>query len=142
MAYNTPWTPREPDKAVAAAISRVEQRREPAPYGYLFRIEDVNYAGPLDEYDMPTPGRLAIEIEAIPIRSVTKCGWTIEARNGHGWRFVSRETRKRYALPTWREAVESFVARKERQASIYEARASKARYAIREATGLPLSLVK
>lgn len=44
-------------------------------------------------------------------------------------RFVLRDAKKRWACPTIEEAVVSFVARKERQAGIYRARASHAEYA-------------
>ena len=46
-------------------------------------------------------------------------------------RFVLNESRKRFACPTIKEALDSFVARKERQAEIYEARARTARRAIK-----------
>lgn len=46
-------------------------------------------------------------------------------------RFVLNECRKRFACPTIKEALDSFVARKERQAEIYEARARTARRAIK-----------
>lgn len=46
-------------------------------------------------------------------------------------RFVLHEARKRFACPTIREALDSFTARKERQAEIYETRARTARRAIK-----------
>lgn len=45
-------------------------------------------------------------------------------------RFVLRDARRRYACPTLDEARESFIARKERQIGIYEARAANAQEAL------------
>jgi acetolactate synthase regulatory subunit len=43
------------------------------------------------------------------------------------WRFVRFDARKRYACPTKREALVSFVARKNRQVSILSSQIERAR---------------
>jgi hypothetical protein len=50
--------------------------------------------------------------------------------------FVLLTARKRYACPTEKEALESLVARRERQESIYLARASRARETIERAKSM------
>jgi hypothetical protein len=133
------WDPHDPFHSWKAAEQEAVYRGE-APLGYLYRFEDKTYAslnpykyewGNDDEYDLVT----RVELHAIPIRSVTPCGWTIKASNGLGWRFISKDTTKQFALPTVLEALTSYLARKERQQAIYEARADKAKYCAQLALG-------
>lgn len=81
---------------------------------------------------------VTILIEELEVLKVTPKGvWLkVDSYDIHGMvyrdrRFVLKECRKRYACPTIKEALDSFVARKERQAGIYEARARTARRAIK-----------
>ena len=117
-----------------------------ASFGFLYRIEDKTYAsvnpykyewGNDDEYDFYTQ----LNLHAYIIRSVTPCGWTIKADNGNGYRFISKTTNKQFALPSIEQAVESYIARKKKQAAIYEARAQKARMCIEMASAKPGGLV-
>jgi hypothetical protein len=77
--------------------------------------------------------RETVEIEAFVILSHTPKGFWIKlpkAFQPSGKRFVLTAANKRYALPTVAEAVESYIARKERQARIYEGKAMRARRCI------------
>jgi len=50
--------------------------------------------------------------------------------SGYGQRFVLNESRKQYACPTIEKAKESFIARKNKQISIYQARINSAKEAL------------
>lgn len=114
MAYQTPWRPRE-----AEACKRdAEERAGLSPLGYLYRLEEVWYSTVIDADREEYGSRLALELRACPIRRRTPKGWRLF--NG---RFVLEPATKRWACPTLEEAVESFVARKTKQARIYESRA-------------------
>lgn len=93
------------------------------------RYDDRHYAAPLDECDNPM-GAGTHELAHTTYRVIkrTPKGAWIDL----GWgdkRFVLLSARKRYALPTQAEALESFIMRKRVQESIYENRAHSARYA-------------
>ena len=93
---------------------------------HWFRYEDVQYAPPLNEYDeWAGPGRLAVELRTYRVVKVTPCGVRLDTG-----RFVNAQRHKMFAHPTREAAAEAFKARKRRQASIYEARANRARKAI------------
>lgn len=130
MAYGVRWEWHRDMECQFEALARV---REDAPYGYLYRFEDCSYATMRNAYDgddeWVSTGPI-LELEAFAIRSVTPQGFTIHASNGHGWRFISHLTRKKFALPTIEAALESYIARKEKQASIYENKAKQARQMI------------
>ncbi|MEB3059362.1 hypothetical protein, partial [Parvimonas sp. D9] len=134
--------PRQAQQCIEAAYQTGQKVHGPlllsaeAPYGLLFRLEDKTYAtldpykypwGNDDDFDIFTQ----LELRYFPIRSHTPCGWTIKQHNGNGWRFISKHSTKQYALPTIEDAIKSYRARKERQAAIYQARADKARLALR-----------
>lgn len=75
---------------------------------------------------------VTILIEELEVLKVTPKGvWLAYCSQYSDRRFVLNESRKRFACPTIKEALDSFVARKERQAGIYEARARTARRAIK-----------
>lgn len=100
---------------------------------YWYRYEDVRYAAPLDEYDEPSgPGRLSVELRKYAVVKHTPCGVRLDIGC-----FVSKTSKKRFAHATLEEARESFIARKERQASIYQARVNRADEAIRIIKGKP-----
>lgn len=127
MAYGTKWVPAKGDQCIAEA----ERKAGTSNLGYLYRFDDMIYAAPLDEYDEPIPGggTFQVELTAYPISAKTEKGFWI----GSGMvkrKFVLMTANKRFALPTVEEAIESFVARKTRQANIHQARANKAIRAI------------
>ncbi len=75
---------------------------------------------------------VTILIEELEVLKVTPKGvWLAYCSQYSDRRFVLNESRKRFACPTIKEALDSFVARKERQAGIYEARDRTARRAIK-----------
>ena len=109
-----------------------------------YRIEDWATAPGVDEYGDPIPGSGDVDmllrkypvIRETPQGAWLQIGWTLvgfEQSHVPERRWCSRYARKRFACPTVEEALESFVARKKRQASIYEARAKFAYRAIKEA---------
>lgn len=93
-----------------------------------FRVEATQYAPPLDEYgDVVRGGEGTIElrVDTFKVLKNTPTGVQLEVYSDqYGWRkrFVSRKTNKRFACPTLPEALESFIARKKKQISIYNAR--------------------
>jgi hypothetical protein len=129
VAYNVKWEPGgfgcyTAEQAIAAAIMRAG----PAPLGYLYRFTECTYASsdPWGDDDRWT-SHTQVELEAFPIRKITPCGWTLDAWTGARHRWVSKETTKRFALPTVEEALASYVARKLKQEAIHLARAAAAR---------------
>lgn len=101
--------------------------QQPASY---WRYTDVRYAAPLDKYDNPI-GRGSIEVRCHEMRvlRLTPKGAWVEDFFGKP-RFVRRDARKQYALPTKEEALASFIARKKAQRRIYSARLEDAEEAI------------
>jgi len=92
-----------------------------------YRYEDVLYAAPLDEFDYPTGSpRLAVELRTFQVKKVTPKGvwvgrWSSTIPylfEGEKHRFVLFDARKQFACPSKLKALESFVARKERQSGI------------------------
>ena len=95
-----------------------------------FRYDDVTYAAPLDEFERPMGrGRVAVELTQYEVESVTKHG--VWLRVGYTTRFCKNEAHKRFACPTQEEAMESFIARKQRQLRILTAQANHVREALR-----------
>lgn len=99
-----------------------------------YRYEDVKYAAPVDEWDMPCgEGQLVVVLREFPVLKRTPKGAWV---NGwHGRRFVRDEAHKRYACATKEDAKRSFIARKVRQASIYRARLRRAERVLRMMQG-------
>lgn len=92
----------------------------------FYRYEDVLYAPMLDEFEYPIgESRLAVELRQFKVIKHTKCGVWIDID-----RFVNTERVKQYAHKTKELAKESFIARKQKQARIYEKKAMNARLAI------------
>jgi hypothetical protein len=102
-----------------------------------YRLDDVLYAPMLDEFETPIgPGRLDIIVRKHSVVRITPKGlWIVQQGiYSGGPRFILFNATKRHAHPTMALALESFVARKNRQASIHEARARQAHMAVRLAT--------
>lgn len=103
---------------------------------HYYRIEDRlfgdGYTNVCGEH-VHTGSHVELSVYKLPLLKRTPCGVVVRDIGGSR-RFIADSWRKRYACATYEEAVVSFVARKERQASIYEARASDARKAIKMAT--------
>lgn len=94
---------------------------------FLYRCESIIYAAPLDEFDRSSgEGRLELrEIKFQIIKRTPKGAW-IDIYGDK--KFVNLTARKKFACETIDKALESFIARKERQISILE---SQTRYAKR-----------
>jgi hypothetical protein len=89
-----------------------------------YRYEEVTYHPGVDEYDEPLrgPGRVEVNCYEWRVTKVTPKGVRV------GWgmaglmdRFILLDARKRWAYPTKELALESFIARKERQLRILRA---------------------
>lgn len=128
MAYGVRYDSYTPDEAKRLAEMRALRAGEVWGLGFLYRFEAHTYSQSSgwgdDEYYSVGP---FLELDAFAIRSHTPKGWTISASNGLGWRFIRRDATKRFACPTVQEALESFAARKRKEASIHDARAARAR---------------
>lgn len=98
----------------------------------FYRYEDVQYAPSVDQFDniIRGSGRLVVHLRTYPVIRQTPCGVRIDTGMG-GTRFVSNQYRKQFAHSTKEAAKASFIARKKRQASIYQARVNQAETAIR-----------
>lgn len=92
----------------------------------FYRYEDVKYAPPLDEYDMPIgKGRLEVVLREYQVLHRTPCGVRLETD-----RFVNTTKVKQFAHATKAAALTSFMARKKSEARIYLARLERAEFAL------------
>lgn len=88
-----------------------------------YRYEEVRYSAGVDEFDNPLgKGHLELHLRELPVIKTTPKGVWIELY-GHSIRYDSKRfvllnARKRYACPTKEAALESFIARKQRQERI------------------------
>lgn len=113
---------------------------------FWYRYVDHPTAAPLDEYDRPIGrGGVQVHCERYAAIKETPCGVWLQLHDldtgcklrlsylGEDRRWIRKDSRKRFACPTKKEALESFRARKRKQASIYRARAADADRALAEA---------
>lgn len=92
---------------------------------YYYRIEDYLTAAPLDEFDNPTgPPNLNITIRRYKVERYTPKG--VQLGYAFGTRFVLHDARKKWACPTLELALESFIARKQKQVALLQARVHRA----------------
>lgn len=106
-----------------------------------WRFEDRRYAA-ADEFGDYSHSYTQIEFHAYLIHHRTKCGMWLMRTGNHDTlyfgdtggnkpdRFVNLQANKKWAVDSVQGAIDSFVARKKRQARIYKARVSAARHAI------------
>jgi hypothetical protein len=95
---------------------------------YLYRYQEQSYSIGVDQFDNPLPGyQLKIELYSYRvIRETSKGVWI----NDYGKdRFVLLTARKKFACRTKEEALESFIARKNRQIKILSLQLEKAKLA-------------
>ena len=99
-----------------------------------YRYENRNYAPPPDEYgDRYGEGSVAVVLMRFAVSHHTPKG--VRLRCG---RFVLNESTRRYACPTMELAMESFLARKNRQISIYRSRIRSVERALAQVEGQEL----
>lgn len=99
-------------------LDQIIIRLEPGEHWY--RVEETAYSAGVNEWGDPLPGGpTRTNLRAYLVIKRTPTGAWIEA--DHGKRFVSLNWRKRFALPTVEEAIESYKARKRRQLTILKA---------------------
>ena len=90
-----------------------------------YRVEDYQTAAPVDEFERVCgPSETHLRLRRFEVIKTTPCGVWLATFDGP--RFTRRDARKRFACPTLAEAIESFQARKKRQAAILMARAAAA----------------
>ena len=137
MAYDTKWYKYDPWRSVIEANQKVLNNLPEGLHwtgNFAYRFREQTYAssdpwGDGDDYYFHTQ----LELQSFAINRVTPCGirifvrnYAFEGRKGWSTRFVNLEANKKFALPTIPEAIESYIARKERQARIYENKAATA----------------
>lgn len=98
-----------------------------------YRFEDHRVAPPVDEYDNPIgSSTLEVNLRTFTLLRRTPKGVWLTSSYG-GPRFVLNGATKCYACPTVEAALESFTARKNKQARILRRRADDADDAVYEA---------
>lgn len=127
-----PWRPTNRSGSIQSAEDAARIMGEDKGLGFLYRFSDINE---IDEYERSS---VRIMLEAFTIRTHSKSGWTIAAKNGNGWRFIGENAHRKFAAPAIALAIISFRMRKKRQAAIYDARAERAREAAKLISGLDL----
>ena len=100
-----------------------------------YRYEETTYAGGVDQYGDPIPGDLGemrIYLREIEVVRHTPQGvWLEYGRNKYaGEAFFRKGSKRQFACPTIEEAKISFIARKQKQASIHRARMADAEDAL------------
>lgn len=116
-----------------------------------YRYEEKHWAAPTDEYGDPIRGGGSTTLELIEfnvVRFTPKGAWISHpwlfepsyredgSYKAPGKRFQLRICRKRFACPTKKEALESLIARKTRQISIWQAQINQKEKAIQAANRL------
>lgn len=142
--YQTPissWGNNALDKAAEDARTRASRwyPDDREYHGWAYRVVDNDYSYIVDaereEYGVETK----LEIVAFPIIKATGTGFRIR-RGGTEeqpeTRWVSDSWNKQWASRTPEEAVRSLIARRKRQARIYESRAKKAKHVAQKAERL------
>jgi hypothetical protein len=111
-----------------------------------YRYEATHYAAPADEFGESRGfGSTSIVLHEYEVARTTPKGvWLrigfygdFAALDAHE-RFVLTSARKRFACPTKREAMDSFIARKKKEIRIYTARIERARGDLRAAESVTL----
>ena len=100
-----------------------------------YRYEDFRQAAPMDEYESPTgEGRPDIQLFIFKVLRHTPKGVVIDLDGGD--RFILSAARKRFACPTKEEAMESFLARKNKQLEILRSQINHVKHVIEIAEGM------
>jgi hypothetical protein len=112
----------------------------PQEVTYWYRVEDITYAAPVDEFDNPIgSGRTEVVMRRYEVVKTTPKGvWLRDFVSIFGTtdseykgKFVLRDARKRWACPTTGEAIASFEARKRKLIKICQARINRAELCLR-----------
>jgi hypothetical protein len=96
---------------------------------YWYRYEDHMCAGSPDQFDNYGPSTVHVTLRKFKVLKHTKTGVQLDIYYGER-RFTKRNAFRRWACPTIDEALESFIARKERQIFIYRNKINNAQDAI------------
>lgn len=145
FAYETPVRPGYKDALLTAAAMAVTRSRRWHPGDdtetFAFRVIDVSYAVVVDPDGDVYGSETQLEIVAFPVVKQTDTGFRIcrscRTHGGRGeTRWIALNWNKQWASLTPEDAVRHFIARKKRQAAIYDARSNKAKNMQREAERL------
>lgn len=109
---------------------------------HWYRYEDRAVAGSCDENGDPVPGSAYMEI--------TLFEWNVERETPQGaWltiyggnkRWASKVSKRRFACSTKLDAIDSYLARKRKQRSIYQSKVYLVEHVIQKAKGIRADLV-
>jgi len=121
------WIPQERGKCIAEAE---RWGRWYAPeneiLGFLYRFDYKRYSYIVDAEREEYSSYAVLELYAYPVKKWTPHGATLHCYSGTRHKFVNLEATKRFAWKTVDEALESFIARKKKEISIYESRIAEA----------------
>ncbi len=92
---------------------------------YLYRLEDKRYSVVVDAEQEIYSSKTVIQVYRYKVIKTTAYGWQVDSGFSNT-RFVRMDARKVFAAPSYEKALESYLARKARQAGIYYARAEAA----------------
>jgi len=106
-----------------------------------YRFDGKWFAPPLDEWERPC-GSSHFELIKQTLEVVKETPRGVWVNDYGHMRFVLAAARKRFAWPTEREALESFIARKKTQRRILETQLARTDTALERATVLHESLYK
>ena len=135
MAYKTTWKPLEADKCAWRAIEQAKNGsyRGIEVLGWYFRLHEQSYSQIVDADREEYSSYTVVEIEAFPVIRKTPKGVYICGRKNQ--ELILDHWKRKFAHPTWQEALVSYVARKRRQHQIHMARAASAEANLRRAVG-------
>lgn len=146
MAYNVKWDPYRPFKCMYEA-QELAMKLVPQhdlfgwTKGFLYRFEEASYACS-DEFGDFSHSYTQIELEAFAVKNwwfphifTRPRGATLYIMSGACHKMVNFSHNKKFACPTIGDALDSFIARKTKQARIYRAKADTAERLIKQAQG-------
>lgn len=109
----------------------------------LYRYVQVNYAPSFDEFDNPIGiGSTGVEMHTFKVIKQTPKGvWINDCTSPSRKKFVNLTARKKYACLTEADALDSFIARKNRHISILTAQLKSANKALYKAAMLKEFLI-
>lgn len=97
---------------------------------YLYRYEEIQYHPGVDEYDrqLQGDGRVELFLSKLKILKITPKG--VWVKYGIGKKFVNLNARKKYACINKKEALISFIMRKQKQIEILNSQLRKVNLAL------------
>lgn len=107
---------------------------------FLYRYEAESYSS-VDEWDNVYTNGPTLKLKTYPVVSETPCGYWLggcqlltDTPTSTKWKWVSKTSRKRFAHPTKKEALEAYKIRKQYYVGHCEKRLNKAKSELALAT--------